>query len=234
MEANRAAALRRVAGLLAGPYRASLPRTALAAARGVRPMIVSPGFRIAGAGRISAAGLVKLGTRDYGFTDARMDGLLRVRGRLEFRGGAEIGKGARWDVGPGATVTIGAGTYFSPRSLLIASIGITVGADCAIAWDVQILDDDFHTLVVAGEQRPSTLPVEIGDHVWIGNRSLVLKGARIPRGCVVAANSVVTGRFDEENCLLAGSPARVVKRDVVWDPAADEVGAPPLPAVSAR
>lgn len=216
---------RTIGGLLAGPFRASVPRTLLAAARGARPLVVSPRFRIAGAHRITAGGLVKLGVRGYGFTDGRIDGLLRVRGRLVFQGGAEVGKGARWDVGPEATVTVGANTYFSPRSMLVASTGITIGADCAIAWDVQILDDDFHELVVAGERRPQAVPVEILDRVWIGNRSLVLKGARIARGCAVAANSVVTGHFDEENCLIAGSPARVIKRDILWDPREGELDA---------
>ncbi|WP_261156851.1 acyltransferase [Serratia liquefaciens] len=43
-----------------------------------------------------------------------------------------------------------------------------------------------------------------------------MKGTNIASGCVVAANSVVSGDFLESNCLIAGSPARVVKRNISW------------------
>jgi acetyltransferase-like isoleucine patch superfamily enzyme len=46
---------------------------------------------------------------------------------------------------------------------------------------------------------------------------MVLKGAVIPNGCVVAAGSVVTKRFEEENSLIAGTPARVTRTGIEWE-----------------
>lgn len=58
--------------------------------------------------------------------------------------------------------------------------------------------------------------IVVGDHVWIGSNVTVLKGAVIPRGCVVGSGAVVTRAFTEENALLAGNPARVIRRGVAW------------------
>lgn len=58
--------------------------------------------------------------------------------------------------------------------------------------------------------------VFIGDHAWVGERAYITKRVTIPNECVVAACAVVTKRFDEENCILAGNPARIVKRGIQW------------------
>lgn len=54
-------------------------------------------------------------------------------------------------------------------------------------------------------------PVKIGDNVWIGEKSTILKGVTIGNGSIVACNSVVTHDV-EENTVVAGNPARLVKK----------------------
>jgi acetyltransferase-like isoleucine patch superfamily enzyme len=90
-----------------------------------------------------------------------------------------------------------------------------VGNGCVISWDCQFLDEDFHWLEYEGKVERDK-KIAIGDHVWIGCGVTVLKGARVPNGCVVAANSVVTKAFQEEKCILAVNPARIIKSDVAW------------------
>ena len=58
--------------------------------------------------------------------------------------------------------------------------------------------------------------VEIGNHVWIGYRVLINKGSVIPDDTVVGTGAIVTKSFDEPNTVLAGVPAKVVKRNVNW------------------
>ena len=53
--------------------------------------------------------------------------------------------------------------------------------------------------------------IEIGDDVWIGANSTILKGSKIGSGCVIASGSVVTGGDFPSNSLIAGAPARLVK-----------------------
>ena len=59
--------------------------------------------------------------------------------------------------------------------------------------------------------------VIIGKHVWIGRNASVHKGAVIPDGCVVGANSFVTHKFEEQNTIIAGTPAKVIKRNIRWE-----------------
>jgi acetyltransferase-like isoleucine patch superfamily enzyme len=77
-------------------------------------------------------------------------------------------------------------------------------------------DEDFHEVIVDGEVRPTSGPISIGNHVWIGSRATILKGAVIPDDTAVAAGAVVSGQFTEPGTVLAGCPARMVRKNVVW------------------
>lgn len=68
----------------------------------------------------------------------------------------------------------------------------------------------------SGEYLDISEGVFIGDHAWVGEHVYVTKRATIPSECIVAAHSVVSKRFEETHCVLAGNPARVVKRNVQW------------------
>jgi acetyltransferase-like isoleucine patch superfamily enzyme len=129
-----------------------------------------------------------------------------------------IGVGSRIDIGPEATLTIGRGTYFSPNVRVVISRGLSLGSDCAIGWDVQFLDDNFHGFGAIGASLTRT-PKEIvlGDHVWVGSHALIYRGVEIARGCVVAGGAVVTRSFLEPNTLIAGNPAQVIRSGVNWD-----------------
>ena len=50
----------------------------------------------------------------------------------------------------------------------------------------------------------------IGDNVWIGADSYVLKGVTVGENTVIGANSVVAGHIPP-NCIAAGNPAKIVK-----------------------
>ena len=59
--------------------------------------------------------------------------------------------------------------------------------------------------------------VIIGNHVWMGRNVSVHKGGVIPDGCVIGANSFVTKKFYESNCMIAGTPARIIKKNIRWE-----------------
>jgi acetyltransferase-like isoleucine patch superfamily enzyme len=48
--------------------------------------------------------------------------------------------------------------------------------------------------------------------VWIAANTTILKGTKICDNTVVASNSLLNKEFQEGNCIIAGSPAKVVKR----------------------
>jgi len=91
---------------------------------------------------------------------------------------------------------------------------IEIGDNCLIGANVKIIDNDFHPIdpVARLNSDPNIphAPVTIGKNVFIGMNSIILKGTVIGDNCVVGAGSVVHGKF-EDNCIIAGNPARAVK-----------------------
>lgn len=159
---------------------------------------------------------LRLGTHHFGFARGDQGGLLRLDGALELRGNVQVGVGASRMVGEGGRLAIGARSYFSPNTTIVAMNSVEIGEDCAVSWDVQLLDEDFHEVIVDGEVRPTSGPISVGNHVWVGSRATVLKGAVIPDETAVAAGAVVSGQFTETGTVLAGCPAWVVRKNVVW------------------
>src|SRR5437879_6182204 len=97
--------------------------------------------------------------------------------------------GVRLEVGEQAILRIGKGTYLNRNTVVVANALVDIGRDCRIAWDVVIMDSDLHAL--PGEELQHK-PVVLEDRVWVGCRSIILKGVRVGAGAIIAAGAVVT------------------------------------------
>jgi acetyltransferase-like isoleucine patch superfamily enzyme len=112
----------------------------------------------------------------------------------------------------GSRLAIGEGTYVGEfANLRTAGAPISIGAHCLIAQSVTIVGSNHGTGAGARivDQPWSGDGVEIGDDVWIASNCVVVAGARIGSGAVIAANSVVRGEVPAK-AIVAGSPARQV------------------------
>jgi len=58
-------------------------------------------------------------------------------------------------------------------------------------------------------------PINIGNHVLVGNRAIIMKGVTIGDGAIIAAGAVVT-KDVPPNCLAGGVPAKVIRENVAW------------------
>ncbi|MBC8032767.1 MAG: acyltransferase [Chitinophagaceae bacterium] len=93
---------------------------------------------------------------------------------------------------------------------------IEIGNDVMIGASCRIWDTDFHPLdPVLRAQTPNenfkTAPVTIGNNVFIGAFSIVLKGVSIGDNSVIGAGSVVT-RSVPANEIWGGNPAVFIKK----------------------
>jgi len=61
-------------------------------------------------------------------------------------------------------------------------------------------------------------PVRLGDNCWLGTGAIVLPGVQLGNHVVVAAGAVVTQSFLEDDIVLAGVPARVIKKLEPYQP----------------
>jgi acetyltransferase-like isoleucine patch superfamily enzyme len=163
------------------------------------------------------SGFLKLGV-DYSALHASMAKaslLLRDNSRCTIRGHVEFHRGCvLWALRHGQ-ILIDDHSYFANGTKVICESSITIGRNCAVSWDVTILDTDFHHITYHGKSPQQSDPIVIGNNVWIGSHARILKGSRIGSGSVVAAGAVVSGEFPE-NSLIGGVPARIIRADVKW------------------
>jgi acetyltransferase-like isoleucine patch superfamily enzyme len=119
-----------------------------------------------------------------------------------------------------ARVRIGDDVDFNARVRLLAHepASITIGAGSLFASDIDVTVSDMHSVFDAGtgERINPARDIDIGAGVWIADRCLILKGARIGAGSVIGAMSVVTGTI-RPGTLAAGSPARPIREGIIWD-----------------
>jgi acetyltransferase-like isoleucine patch superfamily enzyme len=83
--------------------------------------------------------------------------------------------------------------------------GVHVAEGTLIAFGAVILAHDM--------SRALTTDTFIGRNCFIGAHAIILPGVRVGDGSIVATGSVVT-KDVESNCVVAGNPARVLKRGI--------------------
>lgn len=107
---------------------------------------------------------------------------------------------------------IGHHTRIGLHNTIIGPVNIGNHVNLAQGVVVSGLNHNFQdTNKRIDEQGVSTLPITIHDDVWIGANAVITAGVTIGRHSVVAAGSVVTKDVPEYT-VVAGSPARVIKR----------------------
>lgn len=163
-------------------------------------------------------GTVLLGFGANGAFDFRRSrSVWQNAGAVVFEGPARLGNGFKLSVASSGTVRFGSEFVLSAESQIVCRDRITFGHGCLISWDVLMLDGDFHPLI--GEDGTASeiqAPIALGDRVWIGARSSILKGVTLGDDTVVAAGSIVTKSQDAGGVLLGGNPARVIRESVRW------------------
>ena len=123
-------------------------------------------------------------------------------------------------VGQDAAVEIGRNVS-SVASVLITAVegaAVRIGDDVMFSAHNEIRTDDAHPIfdVRSGQRVNPARSVRVGDHVWFGRGAAALSGATIDDGSVLGFRTVVTGAIPN-NCVAAGAPARVVRRDIAWE-----------------
>ena len=94
---------------------------------------------------------------------------------------------------------------------------VCIGADCQFSREILIRNGDGHPIYQSGKILNRAKDVFIGNHVWVGQRAVILKGSKVPNGSVVGCASVVTKDFSiDSNIVIAGNPARKVKENIHW------------------
>ena len=104
--------------------------------------------------------------------------------------------------------------------LMEENTSVVIGKDTIMSTGITIRPTDIHTIIdIESEEviNKTKHPVIIGEHCWISQGVTFLKGARIPNNTIVGAQSLVTKEFTTEDTIIAGVPAKQIRKGVRWD-----------------
>lgn len=152
------------------------------------------------------------------------------RNRVLVREGTKIERDLSVVILPGASgvemddgfVEIGERCQFNGGEVLLyvgePSTGIKVGDDCLFAERIRLRTSDNHGIYdnITNERVNKGASIEIADRVWLCEGVCVMKGVRVAEDTVLGLGSVVSRSCGESGVVIAGNPARVVRRGVIW------------------
>lgn len=114
---------------------------------------------------------------------------------------------------------IGNKTTFSGNTHLALTEGkkIIIGENCLFSSNVVFRTGDSHSILNLQQERINYgKDIIIENHVWFTQNVTILKGTKISKDSIVATGSIVTKKFEEENVILGGNPAKVIKQGINW------------------
>ncbi|MHB1153399.1 MAG: acyltransferase [Eubacteriales bacterium] len=94
---------------------------------------------------------------------------------------------------------------------------IIINEDCMFSSDIVLRTGDSHSIVdIYGNRINPSDDIIIGKHCWLGAKTSILKGVKLPPNTIVGLGSIVTKSFSNENTIIAGNPAKVLKEQINW------------------
>ena len=114
---------------------------------------------------------------------------LRIGSNFRMRDGAKL------RVRKGAVCKLGKNVSINSNNMIACREFIVIGDDVQLSPNVQIYDHDHDFRVEGGVKagKYKTSPVKIGNNVWIGANTVILRGTEIGDNCVIGAGSIVKG-----------------------------------------
>lgn len=118
---------------------------------------------------------------------------------------------------------LGAGFSCNNGCVFSCMSGIEFGENCLLGGGIVIRDSDGHKIYdnasadSTKNESNRSKAIKIGNHVWICNKSDILKGVSIGNDCVVSYRSLVVQSIEGNNLLIGGSPAKMIKKNITWE-----------------
>ncbi|WP_201591057.1 acyltransferase [Psychrobacter fozii] len=104
--------------------------------------------------------------------------------------------------------------------ILARDRSVTIGESCMISRGIEIRATDVHKVYdidTNARVNNAHSDVILGDHIWIAANVTVSKNVSIASGCIIAAGAFVNKPVETPNCMVAGTPAKIIRQNVRWE-----------------
>lgn len=190
------------------------------------PILLARGVRISyihrGAIQFANNQDVKQGGVRIGFQDLEWSydkkSVLNIKGRLIIKGNGyhSFSPGLSLAIAPGAVMEIGNNFSCSHNTRFTIFKSLVIGDNNMWSFDNLIMDTDAHYIFnEKGEMISHNAGITFGDHVWLGCRNAILKGATIPDGSIIGAGGVVTKSLAKKNSVYVGN--QLLRERIDWN-----------------
>lgn len=155
---------------------------------------------------------LKIGIVSLGYGQSSKKFIFENEGSIIFEGKTNIGAGCK--ISNKGILSFGDKFAMHRDSDLICYENIKFGENCLVSWECQFLDTDFHKILTDGIIYNFNKKICIGNHVWIGCRSTILKGVSLSDNTIVAACSTLSKSCSETGCIISDN--NILKKNVDW------------------
>lgn len=125
-------------------------------------------------------------------------------GKLSIGKAFKMRDGAKIRVRKSAECIIGNNVSVNSNNMIACHERVVIGDNVQLSPNVQIYDHD-HDFRAAGSlaaMKYKTSPIDIGNNVWIGANTVILRGTKIGDNCVVGAGCVLKGNFPANSVIV--------------------------------
>jgi acetyltransferase-like isoleucine patch superfamily enzyme len=152
-------------------------------------------------------GCIRIGKKSYGFHSRYHRTIWEHNGGVILFGQqVKIGKGTFISVGANGFLRFGNYVKLGGNDMVICNRSIHLGDHTLVAWDVRIIDTDFHRTVNTVFRTSNCVekPITVGEYNWLGFGCVILKGTVTPNRCIVSASTTLRNDYSKagENIVL--------------------------------
>ena len=141
-----------------------------------------------------------------------------VAGNVSFGKNVLIGVGSKIVATANGNIRFGDNFAITAESSVISEKNIYFGKNCIVSWGVLVMDQDGHAIMDKsnGNVFNTAEDIIISDKVWLCCNVTVLKGTKIPKGCVVGAGAVLSSEYEAKNSIIVQPSESKIINNIRW------------------
>lgn len=136
-------------------------------------------------------------------------------GAIHFMGKASFSEGV--SLRNNGLITIGKNFWANKNCVIWCTKKIIIGENVVFGWNIILRDSDGHLVIENKKKHNVDGNIIIGSHCWICSETHMLKDSGLGNDCILGYGSILTKKYNDNNTLYAGIPAKPIKNGIEWE-----------------